>query len=63
MFGQRKLSDLISLCPCQLCASVHVAAYFKFMHFSFAGKASSEQFTTKMTVYTVKPFHTRRSLA
>lgn len=51
------------LCPCQLCASVHVAAYFEFMHPSFAGKASSEQFTTEMTVYTVKLFHTRCRLA
>ncbi len=51
------------LCPCQLCASVHVAAYLKFMRFSFAGKASSEQFTTKMTTHTVKPFHTRCSPA
>lgn len=51
------------LCPCQLCASVHVAAYFEFMHPSFAGKASSEQFTTEMTAYTVKLFHTRCRLA
>lgn len=67
MFGQRKLSDLISIQTLQ-CSWEHVAASFKFMHFLCAGQTSTELFTSKMSVFspqsfTIKEFHTRRRLA
>lgn len=55
-FGQRKLSDPISV-------QASCAAYFKFMHSSVLDKASLEQFTMKMTVHTVEPFQGRCSVA
>lgn len=53
MYVWPKKAVRLDLCPCLLCASLHVVAYFKLMHFSFAGKTSLEQFRTKITVYSL----------
>lgn len=55
MFGQRKLSDLISIQTPQ-CSWEHVAASFKFMHFLCAGQTPTELFTSKMTVFSPQLF-------